>query len=140
MSMRTTLAQAYGDLSTMLDAGLPIFRSLDALIEGRRGHIQRILKQIRKSVSDGSSFGEAVNEHPTVFSEMDRMLLEAAETSGSLPKALKMLAQSARLKKTGLPDLLGQLQVEFGEAQSSRLRPGATPGQAKLKAESEEGN
>ena len=37
---RTRLAQTYYDLATMLDAGVPILRSFDILIEGREGYAE----------------------------------------------------------------------------------------------------
>lgn len=93
MSTRTTLAQAYFDLATLLDAGVPILRSLDILIEGRQGHFKRVLTQIRQSLSQGASVTEALNKHGRhVFPELDRMLIDTADTSGSLGTACSMLA------------------------------------------------
>jgi type II secretory pathway component PulF len=93
MSARTRLAQAYYDLSVMTDAGVPIMRTLDIVIEGRQGYIKRVLSQIRASISKGSDLTEALAEHGKVFPEMDRMLIQAAETSGSLGMSFKMLSQ-----------------------------------------------
>jgi type II secretory pathway component PulF len=93
MSSKTRLAQAYYDLAVMTDAGVPILRSLDIVIEGRRGYLKNILTQIRTSISKGSDLTAALAEHRNVFPEMDRMLIEAAETSGSLGVSFKMLSQ-----------------------------------------------
>lgn len=93
MSSKTRLAQAYHDLSVMMDAGVPILRSLDIAIDGRRGYLKRVLSQIRESISKGSSLAEAVGDHRDVFRDMDLMLIDAAETSGSLSLAFKMLSQ-----------------------------------------------
>ena len=90
---RSRLAQAYYDLATLLDAGVPILRSLDILIQGQQGHFKRVFSQIRESLSKGSSLSESLDEHRHVFPEMDRMLIEAAETSGSLGDSFKMLSQ-----------------------------------------------
>ena len=92
MSARTRLAQAYYDLATMLDAGLPILRTLDVVIDGRRGPIKQVFRSIRATIAQGSAFAEAMNEHPRVFPDMDRMLIEAAEASGSLPTSFSMLS------------------------------------------------
>ena len=93
MSSRTKLAQAYYDLATMLDAGVPILRSFDIVTEGRRGDLKRVLSQVRETITEGSSLAEAMAEHPRVFPELDRMLVEAAETSGSLGASLTMLSK-----------------------------------------------
>jgi type II secretory pathway component PulF len=92
VSTRGGLAQAYYDLAALLDAGVPILRSLDILVEGRQGFFRRVLRQIRESLSKGSSLAESMAEHPAVFPDLDRMLIQAAETSGSLGEAFKMLS------------------------------------------------
>ena len=92
MSSRTELARAYYDLATMLDAGMPILRSLDVVTEGRKGYFKRLFTQIRETVSKGSGLNEAMDEHRNIFPDLDRMLVEAAETSGSVGEALKMLS------------------------------------------------
>ncbi|UCD50935.1 MAG: type II secretion system F family protein [Phycisphaerales bacterium] len=93
MSSRTTLSQAYFDLATMLDAGMPILRSLDIVVDGRKGYLKRVFSQIRETVGKGSSLAEALDQHPRVFPDLDRMLIEAAETSGSMGTSLKMLSE-----------------------------------------------
>lgn len=92
MGMRTRLARAYYDLSVMLDAGVPILRSLDIVIEGRQGYFKRIFLQIRESLAKGSTLAESMGKHG-VFPDLDRMLIEAAETSGSLGESFKLLSE-----------------------------------------------
>ena len=93
MGARSRLAQTYYDMATLLDAGVPILRSVDILIEGRQGSLKRTFSQVRESVSKGSSLSESVDMHPRIFPEMDRMLIEAGETSGSLSDSFKMLSE-----------------------------------------------
>jgi type II secretory pathway component PulF len=93
MASRSRLAQAYYDLAVLLDAGVPITRSLDMMIQGREGHFKHVLSQVRESLSKGSNLSESLDKHPAVFPELDRMLIEAAETSGSLGDSFKMLSQ-----------------------------------------------
>jgi len=93
MGSRATLSQAYYDLATMLNAGMPILRSLDIVVEGRKGYLKRVFSQIRESVGKGSGLAEALDEHPRVFPDLDRMLIEAAETSGTMGDSLTMLSE-----------------------------------------------
>jgi type II secretory pathway component PulF len=93
MGARSRLAQAYFDLATLLDAGVPILRSLDILIDGRQGSLKRTFRQVRESLSQGANLAESLNRHRQVFPDLDRMLIEAAETSGSLGDSFKMLSQ-----------------------------------------------
>jgi hypothetical protein len=62
MGARSQLARAYYDLATLLDAGVPILRSLDILIQGQRGRFKRVFSQVRESLSKGSSFSESLDE------------------------------------------------------------------------------
>jgi len=86
------LAQAYYDLATMLDAGMPILRALEITIEGRQGYFKQAFFRLRETISEGSGLAEAMAEQRQVFGDLDRMLVEAAETSGSLGDAFTMLA------------------------------------------------
>ena len=86
------LAQAYYDLATMLDAGMPILRALEITIEGRQGYFKQAFFRLRETISEGSGLAEAMAEQRQVFSDLDRLLVEAAETSGSLGDAFRMLA------------------------------------------------
>jgi type IV pilus assembly protein PilC len=93
MVSKTKLAQAYYDLAVMLDAGLPILRSLDIVIQGRRGYLKKVFGRIRETLSKGSSLAESMRQHRNVFPQFDLMLVEAAETAGSLGESFKMLSQ-----------------------------------------------
>lgn len=93
MGTRSRLAQTYYDLATLLDAGVPVLRAFDILIEGRRGPLKYTLRQIRESLSRGANLAESMERHGRLFPDLDRMLIEAAETSGSLGDSLKMLSQ-----------------------------------------------
>lgn len=93
MALKVRLAQAYYDLAILLDAGVPILRSFDILIEGRKGRLRQVFSQIRESLSRGTSLTESMGEHRRVFTDIDRMIVEAAETSGSLNESFKMLSQ-----------------------------------------------
>jgi type IV pilus assembly protein PilC len=93
MASKTRLAEAYYDLAVMLDAGLPILRSLDIVIQGRKGYFKQVFGRIRESLSKGSSLSESMGRQRKVFPQLDLMLVEAAETSGSLGESFKMLSQ-----------------------------------------------
>jgi len=92
MGANNRLAQAYYDMATLLDAGVPILRSLDLVAQGRQGRLARVFAQIRESLSEGASLSESLGEHGRVFPELDRSLIEAAEMGGSLPDSFKMLS------------------------------------------------
>ncbi|MFB0554428.1 MAG: type II secretion system F family protein [Phycisphaerae bacterium] len=90
--MRSKLAIIYHDLAVLLDAGLPIIKSLDTVSEGLQGHLRIIFSKLSQSVSQGNTFADSMAEYPKVFDRLDLMLVKSAEFSGELPNCFKMLS------------------------------------------------
>ncbi|GAI19519.1 unnamed protein product, partial [marine sediment metagenome] len=90
--MRIKLALIYHDLAVLLDAGIPILKSLNIISEGLQGHQKRIFSDLSKSVSQGNTFADSMAEYPKVFARLDLMLVKSAELSGELPNCFKMLS------------------------------------------------
>ncbi len=83
------LAQAFRQLATLLEAGIPLVSSLSALIEqGGNAVLRRILTQIRERVREGSSLAEALAPHPQVFPPLFAGMVRAGEVSGTLAMTL----------------------------------------------------
>jgi len=95
-------ALIYHDLAVLLDAGLPILKSLNIISEGLKGHLRKIFSDLSKSVSKGNSFADSMAKYPKVFARLDVMLVKSAELSGELPNCFKMLSNwyefSTRIK------------------------------------------
>jgi type IV pilus assembly protein PilC len=79
-------------LSTLLDAGIPIVRALNIIIEGLRRPHKQVFTGILKSVQQGNSLSESMAKYKGFFGEMDQVLIETAEMSGTLGTAFAMLA------------------------------------------------
>ncbi len=80
-------------LSTMVDAGIPLVGALDILgeqIENKT--FADIVIEIRNEVEAGSSLSEALARHKTVFSQLFINMVKAGETSGMLDEILDRLA------------------------------------------------
>jgi len=86
------LALIYHDLAVLLDAGLPIIKSIDTVGKGLQGHLRNIFSGLSKSVSQGNTFADSMAEYPKVFDRLDLMLVKSAEFSGELPNCFKMLS------------------------------------------------
>ncbi len=84
-------AAFYHDLSVMLEAGLPILRSLDTVTSGLEGYFKKVFADVRKSVSEGESISEAMAKHKKAFGKLDVLLVHAAGKSGNLPECFKSL-------------------------------------------------
>jgi len=90
--MANKQATAYRNLATMLQAGVPIIRSLQGAA-GTYGPFGRAFNGIAKVVANGDTMANGMARHRNVFSKLDIMLVQAGETAGDLPNTLKELAK-----------------------------------------------
>src|SRR5499427_3000508 len=91
-------------LATMIDAGLAMVQSLQALADQTTNKIMRdLIKDVCARVESGDSFAEALQKHPKVFSRLFVCMVAAGERGGLLAEILARLAtyleNSARLRK-----------------------------------------
>lgn len=107
------LEKMYHELAIMLQAGIPILRTLDIAIENTAGGLKPILKQISDALSQGSTLSEAMGRHARVFSQFDRMLVRAADQSGSLDACCEMLSQWYQFRRRLQRIVLGGLLMPF---------------------------
>jgi type IV pilus assembly protein PilC len=80
-------------LATLINAGLPIVRSLHILSEqtGNR-QLKNVIVQVRKDVEAGLSLSEALEKHPDVFSRLYVEMVKAGEIGGMLDGVLLRVA------------------------------------------------
>lgn len=91
-------------LATMIDAGLAMVQSLQALADQTTNKVMRdVIKDICSRVESGDSFSEALQKHPKVFSRLYFSMVSAGEQGGLLAEILARLAtyleNTARLRK-----------------------------------------
>ena len=80
-------------MSTMIDAGLPLVRSLDVLASQQdNAKFKVILTQVKETVEGGSTFADALAKHPSIFSALYVQLVRAGESGGVLDVILQRLA------------------------------------------------
>lgn len=80
-------------LSTMIDAGLPLVQSLEILSDQQENAtFKQILREIRSDVETGTTFADAMKKHPTVFDNLYCNMVEAGELGGILDTILNRLA------------------------------------------------
>jgi type IV pilus assembly protein PilC len=79
--------------ATMIDAGLPIVQCLD-ILQGQTDnkHFAGVLRDVKASVEQGSTFSDALKRHPRVFDTLYSNLVQAGETGGILDTILNRLA------------------------------------------------
>ena len=81
-------------LATLVDAGLPLLRGLRVLEKQERSPVlKRILGELAVSIEGGSTFSEALAQHPKVFNKLFVNMVKAGELGGVLEVVLKRLAE-----------------------------------------------
>ena len=80
-------------LSTMIDAGLPLVQGLEILGNQQENPtFKKILTQVRTDVETGTTFADALKKHPKVFDSLFCNMIEAGEIGGILDTILSRLS------------------------------------------------
>ncbi|NOQ47444.1 MAG: type II secretion system F family protein, partial [Desulfobulbaceae bacterium] len=80
-------------LSTMIDAGLPLVQCLQILSKQQENStFRRILTEIQTDVESGTTLADAMRKHPKVFDNLYSNMIEAGELGGILDTILSRLA------------------------------------------------
>ena len=88
------LTQFTRQFATLMDAGLPIVRSLDILAGQQKvGVLKSTITLVREDVEGGSSLSEAMARHPKVFDRLFVNMIKAGEAGGVLDAILLRLAE-----------------------------------------------
>ena len=91
-------------LSTMIDAGLPLVQGLEILEKQQSNStFKKTLQEIRSDVEAGSTLADSMRKKPKIFDSLFTNMIEAGETGGILDTILSRLAvfmeKSMALKK-----------------------------------------
>src|SRR5438105_11003291 len=91
-------------LATMVDAGLAMVQSLQALADQTTNKVMKdVIKDVCSRVEGGDSFSEALVKHPKVFNRLFVCMVSAGEKGGLLAEIMGRLAtyleNAARLRK-----------------------------------------
>jgi type IV pilus assembly protein PilC len=78
--------------SVMIDAGLPLVQALDIIgSQAENPAFKKVLLAVKVRVESGSTFADALAEHPKVFDELFVQLVRAGEIGGILDTILQRL-------------------------------------------------
>ncbi len=81
-------------LGSMLEAGLPMVSSLEALMEQTEDPVFRIIiRDVRNEVASGNPLSAATRRYPRAFNNLFVSMVEAGEASGALAPILKKVAE-----------------------------------------------
>ena len=88
------LAEFTRQLATLIDAGLPLVRSLNILREQTKpGPLKDIVSDLVERIEGGSTFSEALAQHPQTFSKLYINMIKAGEIGGVLETVLTRIAE-----------------------------------------------
>ena len=80
-------------LSTLIDAGLPLLRSINVLVAQLKPcKLRDILREIASDIQSGSTFAESLAKHPKQFDRLYVNMVRAGEVGGLLETVLQRLA------------------------------------------------
>lgn len=100
-------------LATLIDAGLPIIRSLNILMEQVESVVFRDkIEAMSKDIEGGSSLSEAMARHPGVFDALYVNMVRAGEIGGVLEAVLNKIAE-----------FLEKRQALIGKVRSAMMYP-----------------
>ena len=81
-------------LAALVDAGVPIVRSLDLMANQQRMPLfKRALTAVSGDVNQGESLGTALRRWPQVFDKLTTAMVEAGEAGGVLDESLRRLSK-----------------------------------------------
>jgi type IV pilus assembly protein PilC len=81
-------------LATLVDAGLPLLRGLRVLEKQERNPtLKSILSDLALGIEGGSTFSEALAQHPKVFNRLFVNMVKAGELGGVLEVVLQRLSE-----------------------------------------------
>ncbi len=87
------------ELSTLLNAGVPVDRALSITAElTARPEFRALVLDILRLIKGGKSLGDALAAHPAQFSELYVNMTRAGEASGSLSQIFERLSEFERTR------------------------------------------
>jgi type IV pilus assembly protein PilC len=81
-------------LATLIDAGLPLLRGLRILLKQEKNQgLRDAVSSMGEAVEGGSTFSEALAQHPKIFDDLFVNMVRAGEAGGVLDVVLSRLAE-----------------------------------------------
>jgi type IV pilus assembly protein PilC len=81
-------------LATLVDAGLPLLRGLRVLEkQEKNATLRRVIGLLAGSIEGGSTFSEALAQHPKIFNRLFVNMVKAGELGGVLEVVLNRLSE-----------------------------------------------
>ncbi len=100
-------------LATLVGAGLPIVRALEVMIpQTPHPALKKVIAQVKDDIVEGTSFANALAQHPKAFPPIYINMVRAGEASGAIEIVLTRLA-----------DLFEKSEITKAKAQAAMVYP-----------------
>ncbi|MCD6109529.1 type II secretion system F family protein [bacterium] len=98
-------------LAVMVDAGIPIIKSLQTLSEQNKKNpkFSKIILDMALKIEEGESLSGSMEQHPKVFNESEIGMIRSGEVSGHLNNILRDLAKQTEKNAQTLSKVKGAL-------------------------------
>lgn len=104
------LATLYGQLADLLQAGVPLLRSLELLERASTNkRLQSVLRDVRMNVAEGTGLAQAMAKHPRVFNDLVVSMVRAGQEGGFLEDVLERTAQFVEHQEEMKSKVIGSL-------------------------------
>lgn len=81
-------------LATLINAGLPLMRGLQVILKQEKHPLlHRATTDVVESIQSGSTFAEALSQHPRIFNRLYVNMVKAGELGGVMDAVLERLAE-----------------------------------------------
>jgi type II secretory pathway component PulF len=84
------------NLSTMLNAGIPILEAVSNIMEDSKGGTRKVLETLRDDLTQGHQVNYSLAKFPNVFDKVTVNVIKASEEAGTLEVTLKDLRDNLR--------------------------------------------
>ena len=92
------------NLGSMLQAGLPLSRSLSVIErQTKNPKLKSTIKDVRERIQKGEEFHAALAQHPKAFNDLYVAMVSVGEEGGSLADTLKVLGNQVFARKLKEP-------------------------------------
>ena len=89
---QTQLTSTIRELSTLLQAGVPMLDALDSIITQSRRGFRDAMLAVRDRVASGESLADAMSSEPRIFDEMTVGMIRVGEHAGNLDEICEQVA------------------------------------------------
>jgi len=90
---RAQLTLMIRELSTLLQAGIPLVKALDSVLVQTKGEFRDAMLTVRDRVASGTGLAEAMQDEPAVFDDMTVGMVRVGEHAGNLDEVCEQIAE-----------------------------------------------